>query len=47
MFLNRGKETAPLAMRANVEHNHVLHEHVVIMSIETAAGAARAAGRTG
>ena len=35
VFLNRGKETAPLAMRANVEHNHVLHEHVVIMSIET------------
>ena len=22
-------------MRANVEHNHVLHEHVVIMSIDT------------
>ena len=22
-------------MRANVEHNHVLHEHVVILSIET------------
>jgi KUP system potassium uptake protein len=35
IFLNRGKETAPLAMRANVEHNHVLHEQVVIMSIET------------
>ncbi|WP_037258333.1 potassium transporter Kup [Kibdelosporangium aridum] len=35
VFLNRGKETAPLAMRANVEHNHVRHEHVVIMSIET------------
>ncbi len=35
IFLNRGKETAPLAMRANVEHNYVLHEHVVIMSIET------------
>jgi KUP system potassium uptake protein len=34
VFLNRGKETAPLAMRANVEHNHVRHEHVVIMSIE-------------
>ncbi|MBW0018584.1 MAG: potassium transporter Kup [Mycobacterium sp.] len=34
VFLNRGKDTAPLAMRANVEHNHVLHEHVVIMSIE-------------
>ncbi len=35
VFLNRGKETAPLAMRANVEHNHVLQEHVVIVSIET------------
>jgi KUP system potassium uptake protein len=33
VFLNRGKETAPLAMRANVDHNHVRHEHVVIMSI--------------
>jgi KUP system potassium uptake protein len=22
-------------MRANVEHNHVLHEHVVVLSIET------------
>jgi KUP system potassium uptake protein len=35
VFLNRGKETAPLAMRANVEHNRVLHQHVVIMSMET------------
>ena len=35
VFLNRGKETAPLAMRANVEHNRVLHEHVIIMSIDT------------
>jgi KUP system potassium uptake protein len=35
IFLNRGKETAPLAMRANVEHNHVLHEHVIILSIDT------------
>jgi KUP system potassium uptake protein len=35
VFLNRGKETAPLALRANVEHNHVRHEHVVILSIET------------
>jgi KUP system potassium uptake protein len=35
IFLNRGKETTPLALRANVEHNHVLHEHVVILSIET------------
>ena len=35
VFLNRGMQTAPLALRANVEHNHVLHEHVVIMSLET------------
>src|SRR6202007_2881580 len=39
IFLNRGKETAPLALRANVEHNHVLHEHVIILSIETVPGA--------
>ncbi|MCM2410774.1 KUP/HAK/KT family potassium transporter [Streptomyces sp. RKAG290] len=36
VFLNRGKETVPLAMRANAEYNHVRHEHVVILSIETA-----------
>jgi KUP system potassium uptake protein len=35
VFLNRGTQTAPLALRANVEHNHVRHEHVVILSIET------------
>ena len=35
VFLNRGKDTAPLAMRANVEHNEVLHEHVLILTIET------------
>ena len=35
VFLNRGKDTAPLAMRANVEHNQVLHEHVLILAIET------------
>jgi KUP system potassium uptake protein len=35
VFLNRGKETAPLALRANVERNHVLHDHVVIVSVET------------
>jgi KUP system potassium uptake protein len=35
VFLNRGKETAPLAMRANVEHNHVRHEHVLIIAIQT------------
>jgi KUP system potassium uptake protein len=35
VFLNRGKTTTPLAMRANVVHNRVLHEHAVILSIET------------
>ncbi len=35
IFLNRGNTTVPLAMRANVEHNHVLHKNVVILSIET------------
>lgn len=35
VFLNRGKQTAPLAMRANVEHNHVRHEQIVILSLET------------
>lgn len=35
VFLNRGSSTTPLAMRANVEHNRVLHEHVVILSLET------------
>ena len=35
IFLNPTKETTPLAMRANVEHNRVLHEHVVILSIDT------------
>jgi KUP system potassium uptake protein len=34
VFLNRGKRTAPLALRANVEHNHVRHEHVLIVSLE-------------
>jgi KUP system potassium uptake protein len=36
IFLNRGTTTAPLAMRANVEHNQVLHEHVLILTINTA-----------
>jgi len=35
IFLNRGKDTAPLALRANVEHNEILHEHVIILAIET------------
>jgi KUP system potassium uptake protein len=35
VFLNRTKETAPLAMRATVEHLRALHEHVVILTVET------------
>ncbi|MCX2929192.1 potassium transporter Kup [Mycobacterium sp. CVI_P3] len=33
VFLNRDSATAPLSMRANVNHNHVLHERVIILSI--------------
>jgi len=32
VFPHPTKETTPLALRANVEHNSVLHEHVVIVS---------------
>ena len=35
VFLDRNKVTVPLAMRASVEHLHTLHEHVVLLSIET------------
>ena len=35
VFLNRGKATAPLALRANVEHNQILHEHTLILAMET------------
>ncbi|MGI9162082.1 MAG: potassium transporter Kup [Mycobacterium sp.] len=35
IFLNRGKTTAPLSMRANVDHIHVLQEHVLIVSVDT------------
>jgi KUP system potassium uptake protein len=35
IFLNRGKTTAPLALRANVEHNEILHQQVIILSVET------------
>ena len=35
VFLNRGKETAPLALRAMVTHEHVLHERVIIVSVAT------------
>ncbi len=32
VFPHPGKETTPLALRANVEHNRVLHQGVIIMS---------------
>jgi KUP system potassium uptake protein len=35
IFLNRGRETAPLAMRAIVDHSHVLAEHVIVLSVVT------------
>jgi len=35
VFLNRGTQTTPLAMRENVDHNHTLHQSAVIISIET------------
>jgi KUP system potassium uptake protein len=34
--LNAGKLTTPLALRENVDYNHVLHQSVVIVSVETA-----------
>jgi KUP system potassium uptake protein len=33
VFLHPSKETTPLALRANVRFNHVLHEHVVVVSV--------------
>jgi KUP system potassium uptake protein len=35
VFLNANRETTPLALRANVEHNNVMPGHVVIFSVET------------
>jgi KUP system potassium uptake protein len=35
VYLNARRETTPLALRAGVEHSGVLHEAVVIISIET------------
>lgn len=36
IFPHPNKDTTPLALRANVKHNHILHEHVIIVSIATA-----------
>ena len=35
VFPHSGKDTTPLALRANVDHNHVLHENVIIVSAVT------------
>jgi KUP system potassium uptake protein len=35
VFMNRGKETAPLSMRTCVDRLHALQEHAVILSLET------------
>jgi KUP system potassium uptake protein len=35
VYLNRGKQTAPLALRTNVEHQHVRHRYLLIVSVET------------
>ena len=34
VFMNRGKGTAPLSMRACVDHLHALQEHAIILSLE-------------
>jgi len=36
VFLNANPRTTPLALRANLEHNHVLHERVLVLCIEVA-----------
>jgi KUP system potassium uptake protein len=36
VFPHPNKDTTPLALRATDKHNHVLHEHVIIVSISTA-----------
>src|SRR3954449_10695414 len=35
VFLNPSKDTTPLALRAEVEHNHTLPQRVLIVSVET------------
>ena len=36
VFPHPGKETTPLALRANVRHNKILHENVIIVSASSA-----------
>ncbi|WP_442904750.1 potassium transporter Kup [Glycomyces sp. MUSA5-2] len=35
VFLDRGKHSAPLAMRSNLEQNHARHSQIVILSVVT------------
>jgi len=35
VYLTSRSDAAPLALRAGVEHNHIIHEKVVILSMET------------
>jgi hypothetical protein len=35
VFLHRNLGATPLALRANVEHNHVVHDQVIIVSVQT------------
>jgi KUP system potassium uptake protein len=35
VFMTAGKETTPLALRENIDHNHVVHESVVIVTVHT------------
>ena len=35
VFLHPSLETTPLALRANFEHNHVLHTSIVILTVES------------
>ena len=35
VFLNPSKHTTPLGLRAEVEHTHILHDQVVIVSVDT------------
>ena len=36
IFIHPNKDTTPLALRANVEYNHVVHRKVIIVSVVTA-----------
>jgi KUP system potassium uptake protein len=35
VFLTRSKETTPLALRAEVDHTHALHQNILMASVET------------